>query len=90
MIYQLTIYYGALAGDKVIYSSETHLDNCTNLITEEQVNEELFKFPIRQQILKDGFVPDDFKFDYITKEQYENRICKGNEISTTLEMKNGK
>lgn len=73
MIYQLTAYYGALVGDKVTYSAELTFDDCTKFLTEDINAEEIKKYII-EKIIKDGFNPNDFTFDWLTKEQYENKI----------------
>ena len=86
MIYQMKIYYGALLNGKAIYSLETTLDNCTKFLNE--INENAFRYPIEQAILKDGFKLEDFEIGYLTKEQYENRFDIEHENSTTWNIKN--
>jgi hypothetical protein len=73
MIYQLTVYYGAFLRDKVIYSMELNFNDCTTLLT-EPIDPEPYKQHIIDKIISDGFNPDDFTFDWLTKEQYDNRI----------------
>lgn len=73
MIYQLTAYYGALIKDKVIYSMELNLNDCTKFLTED-IDYTLFKEKLIENIINDGFNPNDFTFDWITKEQYNNKI----------------
>jgi len=73
MIYQLKIYYGALIGDKVIYSAELNFDDCTTLLNEPIDHKPLKKYIINK-IIKDGFDPSNFIFDWLTKKQYENKI----------------
>ncbi len=73
MIYQLTAYYGALIGNKAIYSAELNFDDCTKLLT-SPIDCQSVRDCIIKSIIKDGFNPDDFTFDWLTKEQYENRI----------------
>jgi hypothetical protein len=73
MIYQLKAYYGALIGDKAIYLAELTFDDCTKLLT-EPISDVTLKAHITKKIINDGFNPNDFTFDWITKEQYENKI----------------
>lgn len=73
MIYQLTAYYGALVGDKAIYTAELNFNDCTKFLT-EPMDCESIKQHIIKKIINDGFNPDDFRFDWLTKEQYENKI----------------
>lgn len=73
MIYQLTAYYGALVGDKVVYSAELNLNDCTKLLT-EPIDCETYKNYIIEKIINDGFNLNDFTFNWLTKEQYENKI----------------
>jgi hypothetical protein len=73
MIYQLSAYYGALIGDKVIYSAEMNFNDCKKLLKKPIPYEEV-KNHIINNIIKDGFNPDDFTFGWLTKEQYKNKI----------------
>jgi hypothetical protein len=73
MIYQLTAYYGASVGDKVIYSAVMSFDDCTKFST-EPIDCEPVKNCIIDNIIKDGFNPNDFTFSWLTKEKYENKI----------------
>lgn len=73
MIYQLTAYYGALIGNKVVYSAEINLNDCTKPF-DVCIDEKLYKQYITEKIIVDGFNPTDFTFDWLTKEQYENKI----------------
>jgi hypothetical protein len=73
MIYQLKIYYGALIKDKAVYSAELTFDDCTELLT-EPVDCETIKSYLIEKIIEDGFNPNDFAFDYLTKEQFESKI----------------
>ena len=73
MIYQLQAYYGALIGDKAIYTVAMSFDDCTKLL-DKSIDAEPYKREIMEQIRQDGFNPNDFKFDWITKEQYDNRM----------------
>jgi hypothetical protein len=73
MIYQLNAYYGALVENKVIYSAELTFDDCTKFLT-KPINCEPLKNKIIEKIINDGFNPDDFTFDWLTKEQYENKV----------------
>lgn len=85
MIYQMCIYYGALLNGQAIYSLESLSIDCTKFPNE--INENIFRYPIEQEILKDGFNPKDFEIGYLTKEQYDNRFSKEteNSISWTIE-----
>lgn len=85
MIYQLTIYYGAVLNNEVIYSLESNVMDCTKL--PDNIDENMFRYHIEQAIVKDGFNPNDFIIGYLTKEQYENRSNKGNEntVQWTIE-----
>lgn len=71
MIYQMTVYYGALINGKVIYSSKTELVDAKKIPT--KIDERVFKDNIVMQIEKDGFDAKNFDFSFLTKEQYENR-----------------
>jgi hypothetical protein len=51
MIYQLTAYYRALIGDKVTYSAEITLDNCTKFLTKDINCEEIKKYIIHSILL---------------------------------------
>jgi hypothetical protein len=73
MIYQMTLYFGAIINEKVIYSGEITFDDCTQLL-KEPVNFTPFKEELIRLIEKDGFNPNDFTYDWITKEQYSNKI----------------
>jgi hypothetical protein len=73
MIYQFTAYYGALIRDKVIYSMELSFNDCTKFLTED-IDSEPYKDYIAKKIIADGFNPNDFTFDWLTKEQYKNKI----------------
>ena len=81
MIYQMQIYYGALLNGQAIYSLESSLDNCTKF--PDKINEKVFRYPIEQAILKDGFKLENFEIGYLTKEQYENRFDIEHENATT-------
>lgn len=81
MIYQMQVYYGALLNGQAIYSLESSLEDCKRFPNE--INEDAFKYPIEQAILKDGFKLEDFEIGYLTKEQYENRFDIEHENSTT-------
>jgi hypothetical protein len=73
MIYQLTIYYGALIGDKAVYTAELNFNDCKELLT-EPIDCASIKNYLIEKIISDGFNPDDFTFDWLTKEQYENKV----------------
>ena len=73
MIYQLKAYYGASINGKVIYSAELTFDDCTKLLT-NPLDSSSLKDHITNKIIGDGFNPNDFTFDWLTKEQYENKI----------------
>jgi hypothetical protein len=73
MIYQLHAYYGAMIGDKAIYTVVMSFNDCTKLL-EKPIDSDPFKQEIMELITKDGFNPNDFHFDWLTKEQYENSI----------------
>lgn len=85
MIYQMTVYYGAMLNNQVIYSSETTFNDCN--MFPDKIDEYMFKYPIEQAILNDGFNLSDFKIGYLTKEQYDNRFEIENEktVSWTIE-----
>lgn len=80
MIYQMTIYYGAMLNNEVIYSMESTLENCTKF--PKRLSSEHYCKVITNLIEQDGFNPHDFDIGYLTKEQYENRYEKDNEIQT--------
>jgi hypothetical protein len=73
MIYQLEIYYGATVDDKVAYSAVITLEDCTKPFDCE-IDEKPFRNKLIKLIEKDGFSADDFKFGWVTKEQYTNRV----------------
>ena len=85
MIYQMTIYYGAILNGEVIYALKNNLEDCQTFPIE--VNEYVFKHILKQTILDDGLNPGDFEMEYLTKEQYENRIDIENEKVITLPIK---
>lgn len=86
MIYQMTIYYGAILNNEVIYSLESNLEDCKTLPSE--IDEYAFKYPLEQAILGDELNPNDFEIGYLTKEQYENRFDIENEKAITWTIKN--
>jgi len=73
MIYQFVAYYGAFLRDKVIYSAVISFNDCTKLLN-DPIDSEPLKVHILKKITNDGFDPNNFTFDWLTKEQYENRI----------------
>lgn len=73
MIYQLTYYIGAIVKDKVCYSAEVNFVDCTKLFIEPFDITPFIK-NLREQVKQDGFNPDDFTYDWITKEQYNNKL----------------
>lgn len=81
MIYQMTIYYGAVVNGEAIYSIQTSLEDCKEF--PENIDEIIFKYPLEQLIIKDGLKVSDFEFRYLTKEEYDNRYDKENEKVTT-------
>lgn len=83
MLYQMTIYYGALLNGQAIYSLETFSEDCRKFPSKNDINEDMFRLPIIQAIKRDGLNPDDFEIGYLTKEQYDNRYSKETEKSTT-------
>lgn len=84
MIYQLQIYYGAVLNGKTVYSLESSFIDCTKPFN--GIKEDIFRKHIEDAILKDGFNPNDFKIGYLTKKQYENRLCE-EETTTTVKIK---
>lgn len=82
MIYQMTIYYGALLNGRAIYSIEYKLEDCRNI--PKEFDENYLKNIIEQAILKDGFELNDFEICYLTKEQYEDRYDTKHEKVTKL------
>lgn len=75
MIYQMTIYYGAIlnTNGQVVYSIENELTDCTKFPNNLKDLEEEMKCIIKHQIIKDGFNTENFTIGYLTKEQYNNR-----------------
>lgn len=73
MIYQLTIYYGAVLNGKAIYSIEQNLINCKKLMSKEFDDTELKK-ALMSAIEKDGLDATLFDYRFLTKEEYENKI----------------
>lgn len=86
MIYQLQFYYGALINSKVIYSVEVCFDDCTNFFSKPITFEPFIKQEIIKQIENDGFNPNDFTYDWLTKEQYKNRM--ESVISKSIQINN--
>lgn len=77
MIYQMTIYYGALLNGQVIYSLENNLTDCRKF--PDEIDGNIFKKQLRDFIQSQNLNPDDFEYSFLTKEQYENRITKNDE-----------
>jgi protein-arginine kinase activator protein McsA len=84
VIYQLEIYYGAMIGGKSMYSSKITFNDCKKPFN-CTMHIEAIKEQIENLIRNDGFEPADFVFDYLTKEQYDNRI--ESRISLEIEIK---
>lgn len=72
MIYQLTIYYGAMVNGIAIYSICSEFEDCKSF--PPKINEDIFRGPIVKAIKEDGLNPADFELRYIKKEKYENRF----------------
>jgi len=84
MIYNLQVYYGALltsnGKDNVIYSIGSEFNDSHTAPTQEWFDnlENTFIKKLVEKITEDGFNPDDFWYDYITKEQYDGGLKKQN------------
>lgn len=73
VIYQLQIYYGAVLGGRAIYTVTIAFDNCTEML-KDTINIEPYKQELIKLIEQDGFNPNDFIFDFLTKEQFINAV----------------
>lgn len=85
MIYQLKILYGAILNDQVIYSTETTIFDCKKPF--KTIDENMCRYKIIEAIKRDGFKPDDFEFEFITQDQYDNRFDKKSENTETIIFK---
>ncbi len=83
MIYQMEIFYGALLNGQAIYSMSTKLDNC-HVFPKKEFNEDYFKEPLVKLIKSKD---DNYEFNYLTKEQYENRFNIESEEVKEIEIK---
>lgn len=80
MVYQMTIYYGALLDGKTVYSMSSTFVDCTKF--PEKLNEELYRDVIVERIKADGFDPNDFEIGFLTENQYEDRLLSDEEEKT--------
>lgn len=88
MFFQIEYYYGASINGQAIYCMKNSFTDCTKF--PQTLEEKFCKEFIIERIKKDGFDPNDFEIGFLTKEQYENRLDKETEKSTTIKIENDK
>lgn len=86
MIYQMEVFYGALLNSQVIYSMSTKLDNCT-AFPKKEFDENYFKETLIKFIKSKDDDPNNYEFNCLTKEEYENRFDIENEDVKEIEIK---